>query len=125
MNNKKTGKEYKVKVGENILYWRRIKGIKQEELAKKIGISPGALSNIENGSSKPDIERIEDIAEALGVEVNHLLLHPKQFYAANNTATNSGMHMSQSQHIDKTMLERMLLLMEKMTDFFTSKKQPD
>lgn len=125
MNNKKTGKEYKVKVGENILYWRRIKGIKQEELAKKIGISPGALSNIENGSSKPDIERIEDIAEALGIEVNHLLLHPKQFYAANNTVTNSGMHTPQSQHIDKTMLERMLLLMEKMTDFFTSKKQPD
>lgn len=123
MNNKKTGKEYKVKVGENILYWRRIKGIKQEELAKKIGISPGALSNIENGSSKPDIERIEDIAEALGVEVNHLLLHPKEFYASNNTVTDSGMHTSQ--HIDKTMLERMLLLMEKMTDFFTSKKQPD
>jgi transcriptional regulator with XRE-family HTH domain len=125
MNNKKPDKEYKVKVGENILYWRRIKGIKQEELAKKIGISPGALSNIENGSSKPDIERIEDIAEALGVEVNHLLLHPKQFYAENNTVTDKGVHTSQSQHIDKTMLERMLLLMEKMTDFFTSKKQAD
>jgi len=42
-------KEYKIKIGENILSWRRLKGVKQEALAKIIGLSPSALSNIENG----------------------------------------------------------------------------
>lgn len=120
MSNKSPKKAYKVKVGENILHWRRLKGMKQEELAKKIGISPAALSNIENGSSKPDIERIEDIAGALGVEVNQLLLHPEQFFAGEN---NTGKNPATPPHFDKSMFERMLLLMEKMTEFFTSKKQ--
>ena len=31
--------ENKIKIGENIRVWRNLKGIKQAELAKKIGIS--------------------------------------------------------------------------------------
>ncbi len=121
MSNKSPNKAYKVKVGENILYWRRLKGMKQEELAKKIGISPAALSNIENGSSKPDIERIEDIAEALGLDVNQLLQHPQQFYAAGSGVQNEK-NLPAQQHFDTSMFERLLLLMEKMTEFFSSKK---
>lgn len=123
MPNKSPNKAYKLNVGENILYWRRLKGMKQEELAKKVGISPAALSNIENGSSKPDIERIEDIAEALGVEPNQLLQHPQQFYTSGSTV-NSHSNLP-GQQLDRSILERMLLLMEKMTEFFSGKKQPD
>jgi transcriptional regulator with XRE-family HTH domain len=123
MSNKYPNKAYKLNVGENILYWRRLKGMKQDELAKKIGISPAALSNIENGSSKPDIERIEDIAEALGVEPNQLLQHPQQFYTS-VSPLNSHSNLP-AQQLDKSMLERMLLLMEKMTEFFSGKKHPD
>jgi transcriptional regulator with XRE-family HTH domain len=46
MNKKNPDKEYKMKVGENILYWRKLKGIKQEDLAERIGISPTALSRV-------------------------------------------------------------------------------
>lgn len=117
-------KEYKMKVGENILYWRKLKGIKQDDLAKKIGISATALSNIENGSSKPDIERLEDIADALEIEINQLLTNPQQLFTFNNGPQSNGViYGSNTQHtVDKTMMERMMLLMEKMTDFFTAKK---
>ena len=116
-------KEYKMKVGENILYWRKINGLKQETLAEKIGISVTALSNIENGVSKPNIERIEDIADALEIEVSQLLTNPQQLFAFTNTAPGDGTSYSRTnQHnYDKTLMERMMQVMEKMTDFFTTK----
>ena len=118
-------KEYKMKVGENILYWRKIKGLKQETLAEKIGISVTALSNIENGVSKPNIERIEDIADALEIEVSQLLTNPQQLFAFTNTAPSEGISYSTTnqQNTDKSLMERMMQVMEKMTDFFTTKNQ--
>lgn len=74
-------KEYKIKIGENILCWRNLKGIKQADLAKRIDRCPGALSNIENGVSIPNIEIIEDIANALKIEVAQLLVNPQQHFA--------------------------------------------
>jgi transcriptional regulator with XRE-family HTH domain len=123
MNKKHPEKEYKMKVGENIRTWRELKGLKQEDLASKLNISPTALSNIETGISKPNTERLEDIAEALEIEVGQLLVNPQQLFTFNNSPNSNGVYGTQHQHnFDKTMLERMMLLMEKMTDFFTSKK---
>ena len=48
MNNPKPNKEGNLKIGENIRIWRDLKGIKQEELAHKIGVSPTTMSKIEN-----------------------------------------------------------------------------
>ena len=79
MTNMNPKKEYKIKIGENILSWRRLKRIKQQDLAKRVGISPAALSNIENGISAPDIKRLEDITIALEIEVAQLLVNPLQF----------------------------------------------
>lgn len=121
MPNKKTNKEYKIKVGENIRTWRELKGLKQVDLAKRIDISPEALSNIETGVSKPNIERLEDIADALEIEINQLLFNPQQLFAFNN---NPGSHVLQHpqspQNFDKDLLDRLMYVMEKMTTFFTS-----
>lgn len=46
------------------------KGMTAKELAAKIGISEGALSKSLSGN--PTLERIEQIAAALGVEVSEL-----------------------------------------------------
>ena len=85
MTNMNPKKEYKIKIGENILSWRRLKRIKQQDLAKRVGISPAALSNIENGISAPDIKRLEDIANALEIEVAQLLANPQQFFSFTNS----------------------------------------
>jgi len=121
MNKKYPNKQYKTKAGENILYWRRLKGLKQEDLAKRIGISTAALSNIENGVSKPDIERLEDIADALEIEVTQLLLNPQQLLSFNNNPGTSVLHNTPNQQsFDKALLDRLMFVMEKMTTFFTS-----
>jgi len=121
MPNKKTNKEYKIKVGENVRTWRELKGLKQVDLAKRIDISPEALSNIETGISKPNIERLEDIADALEIEVTQLLLNPQQLLAFNNNPDTSVLHSTQNQqNFDKDLLDRLMFVMEKMTTFFTS-----
>jgi transcriptional regulator with XRE-family HTH domain len=124
MSKKNPDKEYKMKVGENIRKWRELKGLQQKDLADKLNISITALSNIETGVSDPNTQRLEDIADALEIEVSQLLTNPQQMFTFNNSPQSNGLiYGTQHQHnYDKTMLERMMLLMEKMTDFFTAKK---
>jgi transcriptional regulator with XRE-family HTH domain len=125
MNKKHPNKEYKMKVGENILYRRKLKGLKQEDLAERIGISPTALSNIENGVSKPDIERLEDIADALEIEVSQLLTNPQQMFTFNNSPQSNGViYGTNSQsNVDKDLLDRVVSVMEKITSYFTGNSQ--
>jgi transcriptional regulator with XRE-family HTH domain len=122
MNKKHPDKEYKMKVGENIRIWRDLKGLKQVDLAKKIGISKEAMSNIETGESKPNIERLEDIADALEIELTQLFVNPQQLFTFNNSPNSNGVYGTQHQHnFDKSIVDRMMDVMEKMTAFFTSK----
>ena len=117
----KKNKVNRMNVGENIRTWRELKGLKQVDLAQRIAISPEALSNIENGVSKPNIERLEDIADALEIEVSQLLINPQQLFTFNNSPNSNGVYGTQHQHnVDKDLLDRLMGVMEKMTAFFTS-----
>jgi DNA-binding XRE family transcriptional regulator len=53
--------------------WREHKQIKMNELAKKVGISPAYLSQIENGKRNPTIDTIKSIAKELNLEVELLI----------------------------------------------------
>jgi transcriptional regulator with XRE-family HTH domain len=121
MHKKNPNKEYKMKVGENIRIWRDLKGLKQVDLAKKIGISKEAMSNIETGESKPNIERLEDIADALEIEVSQLLTNPQQMFTFNNSPQSNGViYGSNTQsNIDKDLLDRLVSVMEKITCYLT------
>ena len=50
---------------------RKAKGIKQEELAEQVGVSPQAVSKWESGGL-PDAALLPSIADALGVTINEL-----------------------------------------------------
>ncbi len=60
-------------LGKNIAVLRKEKGMTQEELAQKLGVSPQAVSKWENLTSCPDIALLPDIAEIFGVTVDALL----------------------------------------------------
>lgn len=53
-------------IGRNISRIRELRGMKQEALAMAIGVSQQSVSNIE-GSESVDDEKLNKIAEALGV----------------------------------------------------------
>lgn len=66
------------KISRNIKKIRKEKGITQEALAEKLFVTRQAVSNWENDKTKPDIESLEMLAEALGVDIEELIYGEKK-----------------------------------------------
>lgn len=64
--------EYK-KIGLNILCARRLKGMSQEELALKSGISRSRISDLERGKDVCKLDTLMFIAKALDIDYRELL----------------------------------------------------
>lgn len=60
-------------LGKRIGMLRRQKGLKQDELADKLGVSPQAVSKWENDQTCPDISLLPELARILEVSVDELL----------------------------------------------------
>ena len=65
-------------LGKRIAALRKEKGLKQEPLAEKLGVSPQAVSKWENDQTCPDISLLPKLAELLGVSVDVLLSGEKK-----------------------------------------------
>lgn len=59
--------------GKRLAEARRQKDMTQMELAERLGISFQAVSSWERGNAMPDIAKLPDIADILGVSVDYLL----------------------------------------------------
>ena len=55
-------------VGANAARFRKERGMTQEALAEKSGLSQQYISSIENGLRNPTIVTLYELAQALGVE---------------------------------------------------------
>lgn len=62
------------KVGEQIAALRKNKGITQNELGERIGVSFQAVSKWERGESLPDVTILPDLAKILETTVDYILL---------------------------------------------------
>lgn len=74
-----TEKEYYIWLGNRLKELREYVGLKQNELAKKVELSPQFLSNVENGQ-KISAYNLNRILEAMGLTqadltIFNLLLH--------------------------------------------------
>lgn len=65
--------EMHVEVGRKIRELRQDKGLLQEELARKAGLSASALSNFEQGRRRISLEWLRKISKVLGVTVSDLI----------------------------------------------------
>ena len=63
----------KINISENIRKFRKERGLTQEQLAEVLGVTVGAVSKWELGSSVPDLELIVDMAEFFDTSVDVLL----------------------------------------------------
>lgn len=59
---------------KNLKYYRLMNNWSKKDLAEKVGISPMAITNYENGDRMPDMTTIKKIAEALNVRVTDFLV---------------------------------------------------
>lgn len=59
--------------GQRLRKIRKEKGLKQGELAQKVGIKQTLISRYEKGHNQPTLERIEWLCRALEVSATELL----------------------------------------------------
>lgn len=60
-------------MADRIQYLRKQKGISQEELADKVGVSRQAVSKWESAQSTPDLEKIVTMSEIFEVTTDYIL----------------------------------------------------
>ena len=60
-------------IGNRISKYRKEKGLTQEELATKLGVSSQAVSKWENDASCPDISLLPQLCRTLGISSDELL----------------------------------------------------
>lgn len=63
----------KYEIGNRIRKYRKNFGLTQEQLAEKINVSKGRISNWEQGINRPDADILADICRALNVSPSELL----------------------------------------------------
>jgi transcriptional regulator with XRE-family HTH domain len=61
------------KFGQNVRYWRKKRGLSQEEFAERAQLHPTYVSGIETGYRNPTIKVVGRIAKTLGVRPALLL----------------------------------------------------
>ena len=66
-------KEFLKLLGENIVRYREIIGLKQIDLAVKLNMEDSSLRRIEKGRTNPTVLMLRRIADSLDVTVNELL----------------------------------------------------
>ncbi len=64
--------DYKL-IGSRIKLFRKQRGYTQEQLALTICTSTAYISNIEHAIKKPSLQKLEQIADALGITINDLI----------------------------------------------------
>ena len=61
-----------IQLAQRIRAFRKLKGLTQQQLAERIGVSLAVLGAIERGNRKADDVILTKIAESLGVAVQEL-----------------------------------------------------
>ena len=60
-------------VNEKIRLIRETKGLTQEQVAEKLGVSPTVYGDIERGDTDPKLSKLEKIAEILEIRLSELV----------------------------------------------------
>jgi len=60
-------------LSENLIVLRNLKGLSQEQVAEKIGISRQAYAKWEKGTSIPDVEKCMALADLYGTTIDSLV----------------------------------------------------
>lgn len=71
-----------MKIHEKIFNQRKLKGMSQEELAEKVGVSRQAVSKWETGEAQPEITKLKALADVFGVTIDFLLDDSKSTFTA-------------------------------------------
>ncbi len=97
-------------VNEKIRLIREAKGLTQEQVAEKLGVSSSVYGDIERGENDPKLSKLQKIAEAFEIELSELvdLTDKGNLNVTFNTCTQKRFYIGSS----NTELEKQLLIIE-------------
>lgn len=75
-------------IGRSIKFVRVAAGIRQNEMAERLGISQNYLSLLENNKSEPSLSLLRRISEEFGVPMSFLFLEGAVDYESDDPETN-------------------------------------
>ncbi|QPJ60718.1 MAG: helix-turn-helix transcriptional regulator [Candidatus Nitronauta litoralis] len=118
-------KNKKLLLGQRLKLWRKEHSLKGNKLAKDIGISPGSLSEIENGNCLPSAETLSKLHEFTNLDVLWLLTGKGDMNKGQAEIIRTGEYenLDQAQFgIDPKILhdEKLKGLVEKLVKIYTS-----
>jgi len=105
-----------IDVQEKIKNIRELKNLTQEYIAEKLGITQAAYSKIENGTTKISYDKLFQISNILGIEIQELLNFDSQkiFNNLNNVkGNNNGITLATKEDI-ATLYQDKIKLLEKL-----------
>ena len=97
--------------GKKLSELRKEKGLSQEQLATDLNISQSSISNYESGTTKPDTDILQKIAEYFKVPIAYFFSDEKNiFYTNENNGGNIGNFINSTFNI---ISEKLIELYEK------------
>lgn len=76
-------------IGVKIQTRRKAMGLSQEDLAQLAGVSRQSVTKWETGQSAPDLDRLVELADVLGVSLDFLLREPPQTSSSSSSSSSS------------------------------------
>jgi transcriptional regulator with XRE-family HTH domain len=106
-----------MRVHEKLKAMRLFRDWSQEEMAAKLGYSPNGYAKIERGETDIKVEKLEKIAEVLGVELQQFLnLNDKNifniidsFLTQQNSSSSCNIYLTETQCVHELEKARLLL----------------
>ena len=105
-----------MQVHEKIKIMRLCKDWSQEEMAEKLGYSPNGYAKIERGETNIKVDKLEKIAEVLGVELQQFLnLNDKNIFniidsfLTQQNSSSCNIYLTESQCVHELEKARLLL----------------
>ena len=74
MRYKQTGPSVYMGIGDRIMLSRRRAALTQRDLGDRLGVSHVAVGDIERGKTRPNLDNLAVIADALGVPLSQLVV---------------------------------------------------
>lgn len=113
-------------LSEKIKYYRKLKNLSQDDLAKSLNVSRVTITRYENGTREPSIEVIERIAIALGIRTIDLFgdsikesINTLQSYMSEEGEINQDTEKSLEEFVLKFMEAPQISIQEVLKSFYS------
>ena len=114
----------KMSIGSQVRKYRDIKKLTQSMLAENVEVSQSVISSLESDKSIPNSVMLNNIAKALDVDINNLLVHDNIFQNSYDKAIGHiHNHVTIKNHFPENIFEILLSNQEKITNMLETQNK--